>query len=359
VTGTAGITGTGTEAGSGIDTGALGHWLDTQDLPGPGLPVEVRLLSGGRQNEIFEVRRGDFTAALRRPPAAAPPERDAGILREWRIIEALTGTDVPVSGAIAVCADPAVLGRPFYLMDLVDGWSVMSTDGWWAPPFDTDLDARAGLAYQLMDGIVAMGAVDWRARGLGDLGRPDGYHDRQVERWTRFYERIRGREVPGIDEATAWLATHRPLDFVPGVMHGDYQFPNVMFRHGAPARLAAIVDWEMGTVGDPKLDVAWALHSWPEDPSGPSDNEHLVGMPARSDLLAFYAERSGRQVDDFDYYLVLAKWKLAVVLEQGYQRAAGDPKLEEFGGYVLRYMREAAEIAASSDYPARSPGSAS
>ncbi len=182
--------------------------------------------------------------------------------------------------------------------------------------------------------------------------RPDGYHDRQVARWTRFYERIRAREIPGLDEATRWLSCHRPLDFVPGVMHGDYQFPNVMFRHGAPARLAAILDWEMGTVGDPKLDVAWALHSWPEDPTGPSDNEYLVGMPPRSKLLAFYAERSGRQVDDFDYYLVLAKWKLAIVLEQGYQRANGDPKLEDFGGYVVRYMKEAAETAASSDYPA-------
>jgi aminoglycoside phosphotransferase (APT) family kinase protein len=341
---------TGTEVG--IDTGALTGWLDTQEIAGTGQPVSVRLLSGGRQNEIYEIRRGDFAAALRIPPAAAPAERDAGILREWRIIDALTGSDVPVAGGIAACADQSVLGRSFYLMELVDGWSVMSTPGWWAPPFDDDVDARSELAYELIHGIVAMGAFDWRAGGLADLGRPDGYHDRQVERWTRFYERVRGREVPGIDEATAWLATHRPLDFVPGVMHGDYQFPNVMFRRGEPARLAAIVDWEMGTVGDPKLDLAWALHSWPEDPSGPSDNEYLVGMPPRAELLAFYVERSGRQADDFDYYLVLAKWKLAIVLEQGYQRAAGDPKLEEFGGYVLKYMREAAEIAATSDYPA-------
>ncbi|MBL7627189.1 phosphotransferase family protein [Frankia nepalensis] len=337
---------------SAIDVGALGRWMDSRDLPGRGLPVQARLLSGGRQNEIFEIRRGDFRAALRRPPAAAPAERDAGILREWRLIEALTGTDVPVADAVAACDDPSVLGRPFYLMDVVDGWSVMNTPDWWAPPFDTDLAARGELAYELINGIVLMGEVDWKARGLGDLGRPAGYHDRQVERWTRFYQRIRAREIPGLDEATAWLARHRPLDFVPGIMHGDYQFPNVMFRHGAPGRLAAILDWEMGTVGDPKLDVAWALHSWPEDPTGPSDNEYLVGMPARSTLLAHYARSSGRQVDDFDYYLVLAKWKLAIVLEQGYQRANGDPKLEDFGGYVVKYMREAAEIAESSDYPA-------
>jgi aminoglycoside phosphotransferase (APT) family kinase protein len=333
-----------------LDAVALGGWMDAVGLEGTGLPVETRLLSGGRQNEIFEVRRGDFRAALRRPPDAAPAERDAGILREYRLIEAMTGSDVPITDAIAVCADPTVLGRPFYLMELVDGWSVMGTEGWWATPFDHDLEARRGLAFELIEGIVQMGRFDWQEAGLADLGRPDGYHDRQVERWTRFFQRIKAREVPGYAEATAWLERHRPLDFVPGVMHGDYQFPNVMFAHGAPARLTAIVDWEMGTIGDPKLDLAWALHAWPEGPDQPSHNPYLVGMPARSALLQHYAERSGRQVDDFDYYVVLARWKLAIVLEQGFQRAGGDAKLQEFGEYVLRYMREAAELAGSSDY---------
>lgn len=333
-----------------LDVEALGHWMDSQDLPGTGLPVEQRFISGGRQNEIFEVRRGDFRAALRRPPAAAPADRDAGILREWRLIEALTGSDVPITDAIAVCADNSVLGRPFYLMELVDGWSVMNIDGWWAQPFDTNIEARHGLAYELIEGIVQMGRVDWRAKGLNDLGRPDGFHDRQVERWTRFLEQVKGRDIPGLEEATNWLSRHRPLDFVPGIMHGDYQFPNVMFRHGAPAKLAAIVDWEMGTIGDPKLDLAWALQAWPEDPVATADDHHLAGMPARRDLLSFYAERSGRQVDDFDYYVVLARWKLAIVLEKGYQRAGDNEKLQDFGDYVLRYMREAAEVAESSDY---------
>jgi aminoglycoside phosphotransferase (APT) family kinase protein len=348
-----------TATAGGLDEPALEAWMDAEGLPGAGRPLRARLISGGRQNEIFEVRRGDFAAALRRPPAAAPAERDAGILREWRIIAALTGTDVPVPPAVAACADPSVLGRPFYLMGLVEGWSVMQRDDWWAPPFDADPGARRGLAYELIEGIVRMGEVDWRAAGLHDLGRPEGYHERQTERWTRFYERIRARELPGLEETTRWLAERRPLDFVPGVMHGDYQFPNVMFGHGAPARLVAIVDWEMGTIGDPKLDLAWALHGWPEDDAAPAaeggqpGEHHLAGLPRRSALLDFYADSSGRQVDDFDYYLVLAKWKLAIVLEQGYQRAAGDPKLADFGGYALRYLREAAEIAAASHYPAQ------
>lgn len=334
-----------------LDAEALGRWMDRVGLPGTGLPVEQRFISGGSQNDIFEIRRGELHGALRKPPAAAPAPRDEGIMREWRIIEALDGTDVPHTEAIAVCQDASVLGRPFYLMGFVDGWSPMAL-GKWAPPFDTDPQARSGLATELIEGIVRMGNVDWRARGLSDLGRPEGFHDRQVERWTRFLDRIKGREIPGLDEATAWLAAHRPIDFVPGVMHGDYQFANVMFRHGTPARLAAIVDWEMGTVGDPKLDLAWALQGWPEDTSGTAAIGYvdISGMPGRSELLAYYADRSGRQVDDFDYYLVLARWKLAIVLEQGYQRAGDDPKLQGFGPVVVDLMARAAELGGSTDY---------
>ncbi|HET6965891.1 MAG TPA: phosphotransferase family protein [Acidimicrobiales bacterium] len=333
---------------------ALAAWLDTQDLPGAGEPLEVGFISGGSQNEIFEIRRGELHAALRKPPTTAPAPRDEGILREWRIIEALDGTDVPHTAAIGVCEDASVLGRPFYLMGFVDGWSPMNTRGW-PPPFDRDAEARPGLAFELINGIVAMGRVDWQARGLGDLGRPEGYHDRQVERWTRFYQRIAGREIPGLDTATRWLAEHRPIDFVPGLMHGDYQFANVMFHHGAPARLAAIVDWEMGTIGDPKIDLAWALQGWPEDTGGGSSSigyVDITGMPGHSELLHHYASSSGRQVDDFDYYLVLARWKLAIVLEQGYQRAADDPKLESFGPIVLDLMARAAELASSSKFAA-------
>jgi aminoglycoside phosphotransferase (APT) family kinase protein len=146
-------------------------------------------------------------------------------------------------------------------------------------------------------------------------------------------------------------------------MHGDYQLANVMFRHGRPARLAAIVDWEMGTVGDPKLDIAWMVQSWPEEvtTSPVTDflgHPDLSGMPPRSALLARYAEVSGRQVEDIDYYLVLAKWKFAVVLEQGFQRAGDDAKLQAFGPVVLELMRGAAELAESTGYRSLSaPGS--
>jgi aminoglycoside phosphotransferase (APT) family kinase protein len=343
-----------------IDAGRLAAWMDDEGLPGKGEPLEVQMIAGGSQNEIFEVRRGELHGALRIPPPSAPGSRDEGIWREWRIIEALDGTDVPHTPAIGACRDTDVLGRAFYVMGFVDGWSPMGLevrpDGSrpWPEPFRSDVEARRGLAFQLVEGIALLGGVDWQAKGLGDLGRPDGFHERQVDRWTAFLERIKGRELPGFDEAAAWLRRHHPIDYVPGLMHGDYQFANVMYEHGAPARLAAIVDWEMGTVGDPKLDLGWVVHSWPEDSTSGDGSAgsyvDMTGMPSRAEVLAHYAEVAGRQVDDIDYYCVLARWKLAVVLEQGFQRAGDDEKLLAFGPIVLDLMRGAADLAESSDY---------
>lgn len=333
-----------------IDVDALQRWMDDTGIGVAGAPVTARDISGGAQNWIFDIRRGDsFRAALRIPPPAAPPGRDKGIAREWSIIEALQGSDVPHTPAVAMCADASVLGRCFYLMGFVEGWSPVA-GGPWPEPFESDLDARAGLAVSMIDGLAELSKVDWQSRGLRELGRPDGFHERQVQRWTGFLDQIKGREIPGLDEATSWLSAHRPLDYEPGLMHGDFQFANVMFRNGAPARLAAVVDWEMGTIGDPKLDLAWMLHSWPENPDATSSYVDLTGMPGRSALLERYAEVSGRQVDDIDYYVILAKWKMAIVLEQSYQRAGDNALLRQLGAMVIEQMALAAELAATTDY---------
>jgi len=337
-----------------IDTARLADWMDGAELPGKGEPLHADFLSGGTQNVIYRISRGENVCVLRMPPSGAPPDRDKGILREWRIIEALDGTEVPHTAAVGVCPDASVLGRPFYLMGFVDGWSPMDQHGEWPDPFDGDMAARAGLSYQLAEGIALLSKVDWKAKGLEDLGRPDGFHERQVDRWISFFERIKGREIDGLDVATRWLRAHRPLDYVPGLMHGDYQFANVMYRHGAPAQMAAIVDWEMGTVGDPKLDLGWMVQSWPENTDAPDSSEmsyvDMRGMPSRADVVEHYAKVSGRQVDDLDYYLVLAKWKLAIVLEQGFQRAGDNEKLLAYGPVITSLMQSAADLAESSDY---------
>jgi aminoglycoside phosphotransferase (APT) family kinase protein len=323
--------------------------MDAQGLPGRGEPVACRFITGGASNELFEIRRGDLRLALRRPPAKVPEGRNESMLREYRVLRALADTDVPHPRVVAACDDPAVLGACFYLMEYVDGWSCMQADGW-PPPFDRDLEARRGLAWELVDAIAALARVDWRARGLEGFGRPEGFHERQVDRWLAHLARFRFRDIPGLEEAAAWLRRYRPRAYRPGILHGDYQFANVMFRHGAPARLAAIVDWEMATIGDPLLDLGWVLMGWP-DPG--EDRAHAgyvdyTGMPTRAELCERYARQSGLPVDEIDYYVILARFKIAIVLEGGYARyvqgGADNPKMAAFGDVVLDMARKAAEL---------------
>ena len=203
---------------------------------------------------------------MRIPPTSAPASRDDGIVREWRIIEALTGTErAPHRGDRRLHRPVGARAGPSTSWASSTAGPPCPRGGNGRHPSTPTSRQRRGLAFQLVEGIALLGNVDWQAKGLADLGRPEGFHERQVDRWTAFLERIKGRELPGFDEAAAWLRAHRPIDYIPGLMHGDYQFANVMFENGAPARLAAIVDWEMGTVGDPKLDLGWVVQSWPDD----------------------------------------------------------------------------------------------
>lgn len=340
-----------------VDEESLGQWMDEQGLPAKGEPVSSRFISGGSSNEIFEIRRGDFRAVLRRPPRVVPEGRNKTMLREYRVLEALNGTDVPHPEAYAACDDESVLGAAFYLMSVVDGWSPMNMDHnengrRWPAPFDTDVEARHGLGIQLVDGIARLARVDWRARGLEGFGKPEGFHDRQVDRWLAHLATFQFRDLPGLDEASSWLRDHKPSRWEPGIIHGDYQFANVMFAHGAPARLAAIVDWEMSTVGDPLLDLGWVMNGW-SDPGEDRSGGYvpMEGMPSRAEMLDHYSEVSGRPVDEIDYYVILARFKLAIVLEGGYARAvkgdADNPAVMAYGPVIIDNMRRAAELAAT------------
>jgi aminoglycoside phosphotransferase (APT) family kinase protein len=254
---------------------------------------------------------------------------------------------VPHVELIAADESGGVWGMPFYVMNAVEGWS--PADGW-VEPFGTDLEARRGLAFELVDGAAKLARVDWRAQGLEGFGRPDGFHERQVDRWLAFLGAYRVRDLPGLDEAAEWLRHNRPDHYEPGIMHGDYQFANVMYRHGAPARLAAIVDWEMTTVGDPLLDLGWALLGW--DGEFPRESGFYLdvrGMPARAELLDHYERVSGLSTENIDYYLVLANWKLGIVLEKSFaamhRGSAVDEKVAMFGPLVLELIANAADLA--------------
>jgi aminoglycoside phosphotransferase (APT) family kinase protein len=334
---------------SGIEVDRLARWLDDEGVVGVGERPVVERLTGGSQNELFSVSRGEQRGVLRMPPPTADESRVDGLRRELRLVRALAGTDVPHAELIAGESTGDVLGMPFYLMRAVDGWSPAGT---WPEPFDKDPQARRGLAFELVDGIAKLSRVDWRARGLEGFGRPEKFHERQVDRWLTFLGAYRFRALPGLDEAAEWLRHNQPARYEPGIMHGDYQFANVMYAHGTPARLAAIIDWEMTTVGDPLLDLAWALLGWDgEEPREDGFYVDVSGMPRRSELLAHYERVSGRSTADIDYYLVLANWKLGVVLEKSYAALMGggrvDPKVEMFGPLVLQLLETAADLSRS------------
>jgi aminoglycoside phosphotransferase (APT) family kinase protein len=339
-----------THSGLPLDPESLGRWLDSQGAPGAGEIPALELLTGGSQNILLRIKRGDQTMVLRMPGERASESRQNELLREIRIVRALKGSDVPHAELFAADEVGELVGKPFYVMAEIDGWSPM--DGGWQAPFDTDLDARRGLAFQLIEGAAKLGRLDWRSRGLEGFGKPEGFHDRQVDRWLSFLYSFQVRELPGLDIATDWLRRNRPDHFTPGIMHGDYQFANVMYAHGAPARLAALVDWEMTTIGDPLLDLAWALLGY--DGEEPRSDFYLPieGMPRRSELLAHYEELTGISTENIDYYMVLANFKIGMVLEKTYAAQVKsdmpDQALQDsFGSMVLKSVATAAELAQS------------
>jgi aminoglycoside phosphotransferase (APT) family kinase protein len=340
---------TTTEQYPGVDVEAFARWMDANDVPGRGEMPRLAALSGGSQNELMMIERGGRKMVMRKPPEGAVADRLDGIRREHRLVKALKGADVPHAAYIAGSDDVDLLGTPFYIMDVVDGWSPADLGGW-AEPFLTDLSLRPALAFELVRGAALLSNVDWQARGLTGFGRPENFHERQVDRWLAFLERIKCRELPGLMEAAAWLRTHQPKHWSPGIMHGDYQFANVMFKHGAPGELAAIIDWEMTTIGDPLLDLGWILATWGPEADDMDRYLDLDGMPTLEEMCAHYELHSGRSTADITYYIVLARWKLGIVLEQSYSRflsgANVNPKVEMFGPLVVELIRKAASLAA-------------
>lgn len=344
------------DAGGLINVPRLEAWLDANisDL-GEG-PLVYETLTGGASNEVFKINRGGEWVVLRRPPAVKRHDSDKILVREARVLKALNQTDVPHPHCYGLCEDDAVIGAHFYVMEMVDGWAPLGLTEYPAP-FDKPGEEKRNLAFELVDAMARLANVDYKAVGLEGFGKPDGFLERQVDRWFGQLESYKrtdgyaGRDIPGIDYVGDWLRANTPEMSPAGLIHGDYGFANVMFGHGAPARVAAMIDWELSTVGDPLLDVGWVLYGFRSEgeKTAPSGYMDPSDYPTREALAQFYAERTGRNVDNLRYYMILAQFKLASLLEGHYARyLAGrqsKEKGEAMGVMVPRLIEKAKAMA--------------
>ena len=310
-----------------VDLDVLARWMDLQDL-GAGPITGARLLAGGTQNVLMRFNRSGRDYILRRPPEVLRASSNATMLREMRVLRALAGRDVPHPGFIAGCEDDGVMGGAvFYLMEPVEGFSAPSG----LPDLHAgDPDIRYRMGMSLMDGLAKLHAVDPFAAGLEGFGRPEGYLERQVGRWKAQlgdyaqYENWPGpASLGGLDAIADWLRSNLPGQSPTGIVHGDYQLANVLYRPDG-AELAAIVDWELASLGDPLVDLGWVIATWhgSEKPDLPILRvEPWDGFPDADALIDRYAAASDRDLGQVDWYVVLACYRLGILLEGTFARA--------------------------------------
>jgi aminoglycoside phosphotransferase (APT) family kinase protein len=316
-------------------------------------PVEAEPVGEGHSNVTFLVRRGDARVVLRRPPRPPLPPSAHDVLREARVLGALEGTGARVPRVLAVCDDESLLGVPFYVMEEVRG-TVIATE----MPAALDLvEERARIGRELIEALVEVHAVDWRAAGLDGFGKPTGYLERQLRRFNGLWEINRTRELPRVEEVGAWLARNLPESPPATIVHGDYRLGNTIVASERPARIVALLDWEMATIGDPLADVGYLTATWTEPGDPPKGTSwgsltavtRAEGFPTREQLIGWYEESNGRSVSDVRWYQTLALWKSAVFMEGNYKRAVAgstdDPYLRGFADGVPALAEAAWEAA--------------
>ena len=334
-----------------VDEQALAGFL-AQKLPGDG-ELTVERHQAGHSNETFFVRRGEDEWVLRRPPLGAFLPSAHDVLREYRVLDALKDTDVRVPRTVLACDDESVIGAPFYLMEKVEGVVIRQE-----LPEQFVESERARIGDELVDALVELHSVDPDASGLGGLAKPSGYLERQLRRWTGQLELTMpfSRPMPDLERIGAWLADKRPETQQTVVVQGDYKLDNVMLAAEPPARLLAILDWEMSTLGDPLADLGWMISFWREAGDETGDlfadttrGTELPGFRTRAELIDRYSSATGRDVDQLEWYVVLAIWKLAILLEGSYARhLAGmtdDPFFAQLEHGVPALAAKALEIA--------------
>jgi aminoglycoside phosphotransferase (APT) family kinase protein len=322
-----------------VDIDAVAVWMDGQGL-GAGPLGGLELMAGGTQNVLLRFRRDDREYVLRRPPLHKRANSDETMRREARVLAGLAGSDIPHPQFIAACDDLEVIGAFFYLMEPVAGFTPTVS----RPPFMDEPAAQRAMAFAVVDALAALGRVDIEATGLHSLGRAGGWLERQVGRWTKqldSYAQVAEWSADGLPDPAplvAWLEANRPKSWSPGLIHGDYHLANVMISNDGP-RVAAVVDWELATVGDPLLDLGHLMATWCDD-GGVANTATVLalpGLPTRAELAAHYAEGSERDVAGIAWYHALACYRLAILLEGTHARStAGQAPLET--GLRMRAM---------------------
>ena len=338
----------GTE--DGIDVGAVTAWL-AERVPGVQPPLSFSLIAGGRSNLTYRVADAAGGAwVLRRPPRGTLLASAHDMGREHRIIAALAGSPVPVPPAVGLSADDSVNGAPFYVMDFVDGLVIRNPE----EAATVGEPVRWAASESLVDTLVALHDIDPQEVGLGDLGKPSGYVERLLRRWRGQWEKSKGRDLPLVEEVAERLARDIPPQLRTSIVHGDYRLDNTIVGP-EDGQVRAVLDWELCTLGDPLADVGMLLMYWTE----PGDEFSPLfwapttapGFPGRKDVATRYAAASGRDLGEIDYYVALALWKAAVILEGVYARYASgaygetDDSWRHFDEVIPRLAKAAADAA--------------
>jgi len=304
-----------------FDVRQFSAWLG--EVTGEHADLAVTPIRGGGSCEMFRVDRLGESWVVRRAPRAAVSATAHQVIREARIMEALSGHGVPVPHVLARSDDSDVLGAPFFVMSFVAG-DVIRRNGL-PPALRDDPETHESIGEQLIDTLAELHAVNWSGTALAEMSHPDGFLDRQVDRWLTQLESYRVRELDDIDELASWLRVNIPARADLTVMHGDYKVDNVIWAPAPPPRIACIVDFEMTTVGDPLIDLAWAMIFWPDGDNpialaapGTPNGIHPDHCQAPAELVDRYTAATGRDLSRFDWYQVFSAWKLAIVLEGSY-----------------------------------------
>jgi aminoglycoside phosphotransferase (APT) family kinase protein len=293
-------------------------------------PLTARPAGDGHSNLTYRISDGQRQVVVRMPPPPPLPPGAHDVLREARLLRGLAGRAVPVPSVLASAEAGQVIDAPFFVMDFVPGpVATTATPAALSTPAD-----RRRIGEALADTLVALHAVDWQAAGLASLGRPAGFNARHLRRMGALVADAQGRPPPDFAEIDAWLGAHVPPESGASIVHNDYRLGNVILAPQPPGRIAAVLDWELATIGDPLFDLGYFLASYPVagEPLTPTGELGVAvlepGYPTREELARRYAAATGRDLASLNWYTALAQWKLAVLYEYGRRRAAsghGDP----------------------------------